>query len=1004
MGSTKIVSLPPSLESFVETLPDEAAARRFAERLVDEHPMLAERLWQRPEVLTWILTLSSYSSWLGETLLQRPEFLSWLEREPHLNEAKSRDDLSQELARMAVMQSTLEPSVLLSRFKRREWVRIYLRDCLNRCSLSEVTEELSHVADVILGYALERCRSTLISRYGTPMIRDERGRSSPATFAVLSLGKLGSHELNYSSDIDLLFLYSGQGETEGGGEGSLRNREFFTRLAENLLRMVGSLTAPEGAAFRIDVRLRPRGRDGALVVPVAEAATYYRTEAQNWERLAMLRARGSAGDIQLAQDFLDSIQDTIYLAEPLEVALRDVRLSKEKIDRKQAERSSGYNVKLGKGGIREIEFIAQALMVCHGGKDTWLRSPQTLIALQRLAEKGHLSETERSQLAEAYTFLRTCEHRIQMEQGAQTHTIPLDEEKLGLLARRMGYQGPYASRMFALALARHRDHVTAIYQRIFADISPESTTPPATASRTVAATPEEALRQAILKTFAMPNSGIAQTEQSLWVSLLESISARSCDTTRVLTLLRNMVASWAAYVRDVRSKINTASSLAEAGPRSGFTTRLVHHKDEFKPWETDMRKHLSPDQTEVLTTTALAEAASFCEAGEFFAQHLTRHPKLLPLLGKPPVLASFSRATLAAQFEAALADCATLSEANAALRQIHSVALLEIGRADVISGAPLRVINLAQTALAEAAIEAACQFAGQYVARTCEFASPMPTWSILGLGRLGHQGIDYGSDLDLIVVYDETAPAPLPGLTNCQAVVKMIETVSSLLTALTADGMLYRVDFRLRPDGRNGPLAVSKSGLLNYARGRAASWEHLAYLKMRPVAGNLEFGTELQQAAREVIFEYARQRGDILRHEVAEIRSRLQSERGGRSPERDFKFGIGAMMDVYFITRYVQMRDGIPDPPEYGTIALIDNLITRQAIRPEAGRILRDGYNFLRTLDHAMRLLVERHTSRLPAQTELLARILKYRGASAFEEDYQRHTKAIRAVYLETFS
>ncbi|HMZ79704.1 MAG TPA: hypothetical protein PLL06_08385, partial [Acidobacteriota bacterium] len=160
----------------------------------------------------------------------------------------------------------------------------------------------------------------------------------------------------------------------------------------------------------------------------------------------------------------------------------------------------------------------------------------------------------------------------------------------------------------------------------------------------------------------------------------------------------------------------------------------------------------------------------------------------------------------------------------------------------------------------------------------------------------------------------------------------------------------------------------------------------------------------LQQAAREVIFEYARQRGDVLRHEVAEIRSRLQSERGGRSPERDFKFGIGAMMDVYFITRYVQMRDGIPDPLEYGTIALIDNLITRQAIRPEAGRILRDGYNFLRTLDHAMRLLVERHTSRLPAQTELLARILKYRGASAFEEDYQRHTKAIRTVYLETFS
>ncbi|MBX7219167.1 MAG: hypothetical protein K1Y36_04410 [Blastocatellia bacterium] len=994
--------IPATLEPLIEQLPDEAAARRFAERLTAEHPKIAERLYRRPEAFSWALTLAAYSTWIGETLLQRPEFLSWLERDIHLQEMRAFEDLREELARLAVVHSQLEPSVILSRFKRREWTRIYLRDCLRLCTLSELTEELSHTADAILDYAVEYCRSVLIGRYGMPLVRDERNRTTPARFAILALGKLGSRELNYASDIDLMFIFSGMGETEGGRDGQLRNREFFTRLAEHLLRVVGSLTSPEGAAFRVDIRLRPRGRDGALVVAVGEAEHYYRHEAQNWERLAMLRARGCAGDLELAEEFMHSIRDAIYWAEPLSDALRDVRLSKEKIDRRQAERSGGYNVKLGKGGIREIEFIAQALQVSHGGQDPWLRVPQTVIALQRLAEKGYLTEAERTRLTEAYTFLRNCEHRIQMEQGAQTHNVPLDEEKLGLLARRMGYQGPYAARMFALALARQRDHVIAVYQRIFSEIKADSTTGPLV--RTPAATPEEALKQSINRMLAMPDAGILPTEQPVWESLLENLTEHSTDATRILTALRNVLASWSAYIRDTRARLE-AESPAMDSLESDFTTRLIHHEEEIPAWEKDLRLHVSNARhIGVLSAAAGNELLAFCESGEFFTGLLNRHPRLLPMLNRPPLPAEFSRAEFFRQFNNMLESCRTTAEVMAALRRVHTVALLEIGRADVIGGISLRALNLAQTALAEAALDAACGFACKELARQYEFEHPMPEWVIFGLGRLGHQGLDYGSDLDVVIVYDEAAPAPTPQFTAAQAVMKMVELVSNLLAALTSEGMLYRLDLRLRPDGRNGPTATGKQKFLQYVQERAAGWEHLAYLKIRPVAGQVEQGAKLQKQILETIFARGRERGAQLQGETDDIRRRLQTERGGREAQRDFKFGPGGMVDVYFITRYLQIRDAVPDPPTYGTIALIEHLRKNSSLETEMAQTLTSGYGFLRKLDHALRLLSERRTSRLPSQTETLARLLKLPGSSVFEEEYAQQTKAIRACYQHVFA
>ena len=267
----------------------------------------------------------------------------------------------------------------------------------------------------------------------------ENGKWTPAEFCVVSLGKLGSKELNYSSDIDLLFLYSADGETAGGGQRtSITNREFFVKLSETLIKLVGRQTG-EGAAYRVDLRLRPNGRVGALAVTLADAVRYYETEAAAWERQVLIRSRSSAGHDELFKRFFRGVRKTVFAkGVSVDEALANVRLSKEKID-KQHALDRGFDVKLGRGGIREIEFLAQALQLAYGGNDPWLRFPHTLVMLARLSERKLISKRELTQLSTAYDFLRRLEHALQMENGLQTHAVPLDDNRRLFAGKCIGF-------------------------------------------------------------------------------------------------------------------------------------------------------------------------------------------------------------------------------------------------------------------------------------------------------------------------------------------------------------------------------------------------------------------------------------------------------------------------------------------------------------------------------------------------------------------------------------
>src|SRR5689334_15705378 len=413
-----------NLDFLVRDLPDQNGPRLFLERLAKEQPRVHQSLLKQPALLADVLALAAWSPLLATTLEQNPEYLQWLSRERSDPRVRTSDELKEALARFALTNSSLNPQVLLARFRRRELLRTYLHDIRRSQTLVETMEELSNLADAILDYALSLARQDLDNRYGLPRLLDDRGRIATAEFCVIALGKLGSMELNYASDIDLVFLYSDDGTTSGSGaRGEVSNREYFVKLSETIARIVGQ-SGGEGAAYRVDLRLRPHGRDGALACSLGEAMRYYKSSAQNWERQALIRSRAAAGSAELFAQFKEAVTPFVFRPDvSVSGALESVRLAKQKIDR-QTEKKSGYNVKLGRGGIREIEFIAQALQLAHGGRDDWLRVPHTLVSLGRLADREFITQQERSELSDAYCFLRTLEHRLQMEHGLQTHTLP----------------------------------------------------------------------------------------------------------------------------------------------------------------------------------------------------------------------------------------------------------------------------------------------------------------------------------------------------------------------------------------------------------------------------------------------------------------------------------------------------------------------------------------------------------------------------------------------------
>ena len=954
-----VQSLDANLEFLLRELPDQIGARLFLERLANDNPRSYQILLKKPALMADVLAIAAWSPLLATTLEQNPEYLTWLSRERDDPRVRTTDELKESLARFALTNSTLNTQNLLARFRRRELLRTYLHDIRRAHTFVETTEELSNLADATLDYALSLAKRDLDNRYGLPRKTNERGRSATAEFCVLALGKLGSFELNYASDIDLVFLYSDEGSTAGTGErGEVTNREYFVKLSEAIAKFVGQ-SGGEGAAYRVDLRLRPHGRDGALACSLDEASRYYAQSAQDWERQTLIRVRAAAGSNELFTRFKERVTPHVFRPDvSVSAALASVRLAKQKIDRK-VEKKIGFNVKLGRGGIREIEFIAQALQLAHGGRDDWLRVSHTLVSLGRLADRGFITQPERSALSDAYYFLRTLEHRLQMEHGLQTHTVPENGEARVLVARRMGFMETDAEQDFNAALTLHTKCVRQTYDRLFAEVE---------------GVLDEGAEQSAGEIQSIDkDQGLASAAAKIFIDHLIKD-----DTKQDANSLARALYSTASR------SLNLHRALLQ-------TSRIAASLEK-----TDDSLQFHPGQ--------VAKLVTLCGSSDFFAEMIAANPALIATLevNGDQCLKRDHRSVLRSAVDAENNFPAELS----AFRLAWAEMLTEIGMLDASKQISTFETNRLQTELAVASLNVAYLIARREMARRVGTLRTGPRLAFFGLGRLGTGGVDYGSDLDILIAYDSLVPSPVPGLSQDEAYARIVELMLVALSSITREGYLYRVDLRLRPHGKNGPLVLSSEGLLEYLKQESAPWEWLAYLKMRAVGGDLELGKMVETHARHRIHENALKIDpDELKSATRRVRDRLETEKGSQDRHAgiDIKYGPGGMLDVYFAARYLQLRNEVPDEgDDRSTAFTLERLHQEGALADEEYSALSAGYGLLRSVDHNLRLIAGRST-RLPnpdhPTAKDVATKMGFESASGLGEVLADQMRSIREAY-----
>jgi len=935
------------LREQISRAPEPAVLTRYLLSYAERNGLPHDR-----QELQGLAILAGQSPFLGSLLLQNPAYLPWtLDKSSRGADGPTPEDLRQDLARFRFTLSTLSDAAILRRFKHREFLRIALRDYWGRADLADTTRDLSILADTLLGEAHRLALQDLVNRFGPPQYLDDQGRIAEATFAVLSLGKLGGEELNYSSDIDVIYLFSREGHTagmQGDPDSVITNREFFTRLAEELTQQIGGIST-EGQVFRVDLGLRPGGKDGELVHSFRAALAYYRTWAKTWERQALIKARHSAGDPELGRAFLEAVQETIYANEAAPFQALEIKEMKDRIDAELSRSgASEAHVKLGRGGLRELEFAVQALQLTRGGGDPWLREGNTLRALHRLADRGLVSFGEHASLSRAYLFLRTVEHRLQLERNRQVNAIPPSPESLLALARRMGYlEAPSETVAFMRDLEVHREAVRAFYDAVLGRA----------AQRSLVETAKDPFLDAI-------------PAAELRALLREAGVDRAEETLRCLHRIRKLLSMERIRPNERRGMRRVSAAILREAAGGAEPERGFANLERFL-----QALLLDPGSSAFFFQRPewIPPLMRLFGKSQYLSQILARRPEVLMEMGMvSEYLRGPDPARMASHLAPLLLEAGEIREAAGVLRRFHQVQILLIGIRDVHRQDSLDRVLETLSGLAEASLAASESAASRL---TKEDESHKFRFCVLGLGRLGYHEMDYNSDLDLVFVADsEESPQGVMDSARRRA-----ESLIHLLTAATREGSLYSVDLRLRPGGREGDLVQSRRRLLSYFRESAQTWEKMAFLKARPVAGDLSLGWEVVHAIEEEIFDAAA--AETLASEAREMKERLESTvvQGG-ADELNLKLAPGGILDIHFLIEYLQIRHRLRGPSDRTTLRMLATLRSHGLIPDEDYPNLYSGYLFLRNLDHLARLLQDRTGDSLPSTPAGLGRLAREIG------------------------
>ena len=877
-------------------------------------------------------------------------------------------------------------------FRKRELLRIAVRDLVGRADLSETVGELSNLAEVTIQAAYEWHAEGLRRKHGRPLIAGEDGGVLPAGFAVIGMGKLGGRELNFSSDVDLMYVYTADGETEGipGTEGSTTNRitnhQYFVKLAELVSAAIGRNTA-DGFVFRVDLRLRPEGQKGPLAQSLGGYEIYYESWGQTWERSALIKARPVAGDEAVGREFVERITPFVYRKYLEFGAIAEIRDMKQKINREvQLKGKTHRDVKLGYGGIREIEFLVQALQLIYGGRDRMIRERGTLKALHILAQKSLLTYQEIADLSRAYGFLRTVEHRIQMLNDLQTQTIPAGDAELRALARRAGcFDHGREAEVLLREYEDHTNKVRTIYDALLSH---------------AAEGPGEEESQPDIALLLDPLTG--EQEAGL---ILERHGFRDPSRAyRNIVLLREGQAFVHQTPRSRRAFSELFPELFREITASPDPDMALHHFESYLASQGSWDAFHAVVRQDPRIPHALV---SVFGSSEYFSRLLARAPGIIgELLEEGHETGLGSLPFFAQGLAGAIGAAATITDRLDALRRYKNREELRIGMADLTGSAPLPVFSRSLSRLADACLSGALRLAVIETARR-QGGGTSDGLAVIGAGKLGGRELIYGSDLDILFVYDEAlAGAPPPGLTVFEFFNKVAEKTIAYLTTMTREGAAYRVDTRLRPSGSKGPLVQSIDAFRNYFATQADTWERQALLHARFIAGDRKAGKGLLHMLRDIL--YRDEDPAALASSVRAMRRRMEEELGKEDARQyNIKQGAGGLVDVEFLAQYLQLRHGRKRPRLRvpGTVNALRALEREGMITADESRQLRSSYLFLRRLESRLRVVTNQSKSFLardPERLRTLAKRMGYEDVSAGEallRDYERIRKDVRTMF-----
>lgn len=947
---------------------------------------------------------------LTDILLSDPSIFDWLKEYETLNKSKEKDLLYRNLWQiLQKADSYNEKLKILRRFKKREYIRIGLRDLMSKADVVETIKDISNLADVCLQNSYEFCEEELIKKHGIPMYIDEKGGKKKAEFAILGMGKLGGEELNFSSDIDLIYIYSSdKGKTTGVDDlttvSSLSNHEFFSKLARMITDTINQITS-DGNVFRVDLGLRPEGQSGDIASSIRSCEIYYESWGQTWERQALTKARVSAGSEELGKQFEKIRRNFVYRKYLDFQAIDEIREGKIKTENKLKSLGKKMDVKLGKGGIREIEFIVQVFQLTFGGRNEAIQEKNTLNVLKIIYENHYISENDYHNLVKAYRFLRDLENKIQISFGLQTHAIPSKKEDQIILAKKMGIKGTDQNNYAEMLLDEYQQHTQKV-QKIFNDLFKS----------------KENNEKKAIREDRPPIPLYKRGDRGDYV-LIDKYHFKNKN--RIIKNLELMGYGGTFSHPSARSQSlfqKLIPDILQTASQQSDPDKAINNLEKF----------IQSIKSREIFFDLLNENIKLLELllvlfgnSSFLSDILIRQPDLLDaLLDVENIFRFKPKEKMDMELNKLLEDKKEVKDIKDILRKFKKGEELRIGLRFLLKETNPDNTFADLSLLAEVYLSNTLEIAQKElnkihrkpIVKNSDDKTHECGFAIIGMGKFGGYELDFGSDLDVMFVYEgdgQTEGTKNKPIQNQEYFVKLITMIYDLTGTITAAGYAYKIDTDLRPEGKKGILTLPLSGFKKYFEDRARMWERQSLTRARFIAGSEDLGKMFIKTAHNFVYEKRFEYG--VPAEMHRLRMKMEKEIGKETKKKkDAKVGYGGLVDIEFIAQMLQLKFGGKSTELRNTRI---SVVLKEAARigllsPDIYDKLKESYDFLKQVINGIRIVHERSESKLPVSEEKLLNLAfrmgyktidKKKNREDFLKNYSRHTRQVREIYNSFF-